>query len=314
MYDTYDNEEFQWRYYMLYRAGFFLSTFAASSFTPESLELPDKFRKLKEEYLEEYNQKLNEVKTQEDQMRAYLWIDKKFKALAKDVLEYFREHRDEYPIIDSFDSGAKGSPDDLRKLLIAVGLSINAKGEINDVIGRSHAEGLTPTQFFNYSSQAIVSQYKKSNETATPGYLIRQLNTVTSGIKLSNSQDCGTKRRLKFKIINKELLKALEGKMYSTTNSGGLKQIQGNETDLVGTVIYLRSPLYCEAEDGICVTCYNPKYVARMQLEPGAGIGILASTSQAGILTAMTLKSAHTGLSLDQEEVDLTEDIYNYSE
>ena len=312
MYKVFGDEDFQWRYQLLYKAGFFLSTYVADSFTPETLELPDQFKPKRQKIIQEYKEKINSARTEKQREEAIMWVDNAFKKLTKEVLEYFREHRDKYPIVDAIDSGSKGSPDDLRKLLVAIGLSINAKGEINDVIDRSGAEGLTPTQFFNYTSQAIVSQYKKSRDTAIPGYLIRQLNTIMAGVKLSKEIDCGTQRFLSIKILNKDMLVSMRGKLRKTTT--GLTPISPDDTDLIGQTIKIRSPLYCKAPDGICKTCYNPDFVDRMNLTANAGIGLLASTAQAGMLTNMTLKAAHTGLSLSKEEVDLTTDIFEFSE
>jgi len=308
MYQVFDDAEFQWRYQLLYEAGFFLSTFVANSFTPAALELPSEFRKKKMEIIKEYKKREEEAKNDNDREKNKMWVDKAFKKLTSEVLEYFRAHRDIYPIVDSFDSKAKGDENDLRKLLVAVGLSINAKGEINDVIVNSHSDSLTPTQFFNYTSQAIVSQYKKSSETAKPGYLIRQLNTIASGVKLSKLKDCGTSGRLRVKILNKDMLESMEGKLYE----GGV--ILASSTDLIGRTIKLRSALYCRAEDGICHACYNPDFIERMHLETNAGIGLLASTAQASLLTSMTLKASHTGVNLNKTEIDLTNDIFEFSE
>jgi len=310
MYLAFDDEEFQYRYYFIYRAGFFLSTFTSSSFTPAALDLPDKFKPQKNKIIKEYKQKLEEAKNENEKEKAIIWVDKAFQQLAKEVLTYFREQG--YPVSDFLDSGSKGDENDLRKLLVAIGLSINAKGEINDVIDHSGAEGLTPTQFFNYTSQAIVSQYKKSNETAKPGYLIRQLNTITADVVLSKDIDCKTTRFLTIKVLNKDMLFSLEGKMRKT--GSGLTSITKGDTDLIGQSIKIRSPLYCKSEDGICSTCYNPDFINRMNLHETSGIGLLASTSTAVLLTDMTLKAAHSGLSLNREAIDFTNDIFEFSE
>jgi len=308
LYKIFGDEEFQWRYMLIYRVGFFLSSFVAVSFTPEALTLPPQFKKQRSKIIDEYKKKRLDAKSEQDNEKAIMWVNDKFEKLTTEVLGYFRENREIYPVIDSLDSGAKGSEDDFRKLLVAIGLSINAKGEINDIVDRSGSEGLSPTQFFNYTSQAIVSQYKKSSETAAPGYLIRQLNTIMTGVKLSKIIDCKTKGRLNVLIMNKDMLKSMEGKVYD----GGI--IEHNDTDLIGKTIKIRSALYCKAQDGICHMCYNPGFIEKMNLTTNAGIGLLSSTAQAGLLTNMTLKAAHTGLSLDKSEVDLTNDIFEYSE
>ena len=308
MYPIYGSDEFQWRYMLVYRAGFFLSSLVSVSFTPEALTLPPQFVKKRSQIIKEYKQLRADANGQVEIDKAINWVDKSFNDLTQEVLAFFRENKEIYPIIDSLDSGAKGSPDDFRKLLIAIGLSINAKGEINDVVDRSGSEGLSPTQFFNYTSQAIVSQYKKSSETAIPGYLIRQLNSIMVGVKLSKTIDCQTKGRLNVQILNKDMLKSMEGKLYE----GGT--ISVSDTSLIGKRVKMRSPLYCKAEDGICHKCYNPEFIERMHLQANAGIGLLSSTAQAGLLTNMTLKAAHTGLSIDKVEVDLQKDIYDFSE
>ncbi len=310
MYEIFDNEEFQYRYYFIYRAGFFLSTYVAESFTPEALVLPEQFRATKAKIVKEYHERREEAKNQTEIDKSIIWVNKAFEDLTLEVLQYFRDH--DYPISKFLDSGSKGSPDDLRKMLVATGLSINAKGEINDVIERSGSEGLSPTQFFNYSSQAIVSQYQKSHETAKPGYLIRQLNTIAAGVVLSKETDCGTKRFLSIKILNQKMLDAFDGKLRKTGT--GLTTVSKKDKNLVGTTIKVRSPLYCEAEDGICVNCYNPAFVDRMHLKETSGIGLLASTAQAELLTNLTLKAAHTGLSLSKKPIDFTEDAFEFSE
>jgi len=151
LYELCDNEEFQWFYYLIYRAGFYISTKVSSSFTPESLSLPDKFRPHRQKIIEEYKQKLSEAKNDSEKEKVYIWVNAEFASLANEVLQYFRNNIDKYPVVELIDSGAKGSQSDLQRLLVAVGLSIDSKTEINDVIDKAHSDGLSQTQFFNFS-------------------------------------------------------------------------------------------------------------------------------------------------------------------
>ena len=57
MYNVFGDEEFQWRYMLLYKVGFFLSTYSANSFTPDSLELPDQFKPKRQKIIKEYQEK-----------------------------------------------------------------------------------------------------------------------------------------------------------------------------------------------------------------------------------------------------------------
>ena len=204
-------------------------------------------------------------------------------------------------------SKAKGNVSHIQSLLLSVGLSINSFGEINDVIGNSHAEGLTQTQFFNGSSQGIASLYAKSSETSKPGYLSRKASAISERIKLSSLKDCGADKYLNIKVSDSALLESLLGRYYK--GFGNVELQVSKTSDLVGKTIKLRSPLYCKAKDGICEKCYNPEYIQKMKLKPGANIGLLASTGMTNSIINLTLKASHVGLSLDQEELNFIDEV-----
>jgi hypothetical protein len=124
--------------------------------------------------------------------------------------------------------------------------------------------------------------------------------------------DCKSNQFFKIRILDKDMLEIMAGKMRKAGN--GLVEISEDDTGLIGKNVEIRSPLHCKAADGICATCYNPSFVERLNLTQNAGIGLLSSTSMATVLTNLTLKAAHSGLSLDRSEVDLTNDISIYSE
>jgi len=289
--------EFMWFYYLLMQAGFTLSSVNPSSFQPEALIIPDEFRKEKNEYIKIYN---DSKKTTEDALN----FQKNITKLAEKVKLYFDKNN--ISITDLMNSGAKGNISHIQSLLLGVGLSINSFGEVNDVIDNSHAEGLTQTQFFNGTSQAIQALYSKGVETSAPGFLGRKLSTIAERIKLSKSLDCKTTNYLKLKIQDSDILKSLEGRYYKT--SLGEKQITPSNKELIGKTIQLRSPLYCKSLDGICHRCYNPKYIKDAKLNSGANIGLIASTGLTGNLVNLTLKKSHVGVGLDKEEVNLIEE------
>jgi DNA-directed RNA polymerase subunit beta' len=299
MYDIFEDDVFIWKYQLIYEIGFFLSTLKPSSFSPESMILPEEFKKEKERIRLQYE---NSPKKEKDIIKANKELDN----LAEKVMEYFRKNN--ISVADLIDSGSKGSVDDIRKLLLGVGLSINAKGEINDVILKAHSEGLDKTQFFNYSSQGIVSLYSKSMNTAKPGYLIRQLYTIMETLNLSKLNDCGTKKYFEFKIPKgkdgKKILFNLKGRVLDTGDI-----IDHEDESYLGKKVKLRSPLYCQARDGICKTCYNPKAVEELKMVPGSKVGQMSVASLAESLVNLTLKASHVGLSLDTEEIDLTKDV-----
>lgn len=302
--NNYDGRAFMWYYYILYYIGFYFSTIKPSAFTPESLELPKEFETRKKQLINDLKTKaINEIKFQSE-------ITK----LSKDVVKYLQDKN--VPLMDFITSGAKGEIGNIQDILVGVGLSINSKGEIIDVIENSLSEGLTQTQFFNNSSQAIQTLYAKSSETAKPGYLGRKLETLTEGVKLSQLKDCNSKEYLEIEIKSQDILDALENRNYinssSSLNSNGLKKVDSSDKTLIGKKIKLRSPLFCKAADGICATCYDEVFIKDMELHPGSNIGLIASTGLIGDLVNLTLKGSHIGISLNQEEINFMDDLEEY--
>jgi len=305
MYQLFPDDEFLWRYQLVYEAGFFLSTLVPSSFSPKALTLPDQFKKKREAIIVKFKvqEKLNRDK-------AIIQANKDLNNLTEEVAQYFRDN--DIKVIDLIDSGSKGGIDDIRKLLIATGLSINSQGVINDIILNSHTDGLEQTQFFNYSSQGIVSLYAKSTETAIPGYLIRKLYTMMEPVNLSSNPDCGTTKYFHFAVQTEDMAKRLVGRIFKDGSS--FTQIMPEDyQDYVGKTLLLRSPLECKAKDGICKTCFNPRYIEEMEVKPKDKLGLKCVGSIAGTLTDLTLKASHTGLSLNRAEVDIRKDISRYT-
>jgi len=304
MWEKFPDREFIYRYWVLMQAGFFLSTFKPSGFSPESLKLPEIYIKKKQKILQEYQEKL---KT-DGKEKAIAWVDEEFNKLADEVIAYWDKNG--VNVSDIVYSKARGSANDIRKMLVAVGLSINTNGEINDVIMNSQIDGLTQTQFFNYSSQAIAALYAKSSETAVPGYLSRKLSTIAEPVILSSMHDCGSKKYLEVEILNDEILEALDGRVMDNG-----KTIKSTDEKLIGKRVKIRSSLHCKAKDGICATCYNPSFIKKLGLKPKARIGLMATTSIGNdALVNLTLKKSHVGLSLNLEKVDLNKDIFTYAE
>jgi len=292
------DDEFMWFYYLLMQAGFTLSSIIPSSFQPEALTLP-------KEFIQEKNDLVKLYKNSEGSSDDALKFQKGITKIAEKVKKYFEDNN--IHVVDLMNSGAKGNVSHIQSLLLSVGLSINSFGEINDVIDNSHVEGMSQTQFFNGSSQAIQALYAKSSETAKPGYLGRKLSTVAERIKLSKMDDCKTRRYLELKIRDSKMLESLNGRYYKSKL--GIELQLTLNSDVIGDTIQLRSPLYCKAKDGICKRCYNPLFIQKLKLTSGDNIGLIASTGLTGSLVNLTLKKSHVGVSLDKEEIDFREEI-----
>jgi hypothetical protein len=124
---------------------------------------------------------------------------------------------------------------------------------------------------------------------------VRQLDELLAGVKISQKEDCGTKNYFEIKVINSDHAKTFVDRY----NSNGTLITTAPK---VGSVIKIRSPFYCIAQDGICNKCLGESF-KKMGLKPGDSL-IIASTSIAGPLTDLALKKSHTGTSINQEHVD----------
>mgnify|MGYP000706852415 FL=1 len=59
--------------------------------------------------------------------------------------------------------------------------------------------------------------------------------------------------------------------------------------------VQIRSPLTCEADDGICATCYGRGLARGTPVNPGEAVGIIAAKSIGGPGTQRTMKTFHMG-------------------
>ncbi len=300
-----DDVDFMWYYWLLMNAGFQLSSQYPSSLDNSAFSIPKEFRDKRDKIVLDYNNdKLNLVQ-----------LDNAFTELTKEIIQDFKKRG--ITVSDIIDSGAAGTVDSIRQMVVGLGITINTKKEVTDVIGNSLSEGQTQTQYFNQASHAIQALYSKSADTAIPGFAGRKLSTIMEHIKLSATKDCGSTNGLTIKIKNKDWHWAVIGKFMfvdkSLINRTGIKEITSTD-NIVGKSIKLRSPLYCKAKDGICETCLNKQWVENLHLGAGANIGLLSSTGITGALTSLTLKKSHTGILLDKKQINLLneiEDIYD---
>ena len=61
------------------------------------------------------------------------------------------------------------------------------------------------------------------------------------------------------------------------------------------STVQIRSPLTCEAEDGICATCYGRDLARGTPVNPGEAVGIIAAQSIGEPGTQLTMRTFHIG-------------------
>lgn len=293
-----DNDsEFSWFIWLLMNAGFLLSTILPISIDEDSLTIPEEIKAKRKLIIQKYKESNDK----------YQYM-KEIQELAKEALEYFTKN--ENAIGDFVTSKANGTLDHIQELLIGIGFAINSKGEIIDTITNCLVEGVDQTDYFSNSSQGIQALFAKSSETSKPGYLGKKLSNICERIKLGE-MDCGTKNRLLINTTNLEFLSSFVGMNYSNTKSGDTKEFLDEDVAKnKGKDIFFRASPFCKSKNQtICFKCYSASYIRNYKLRPGANIGLYASTGMTGSLVNLTLKKSHTGVSLNQQEVNLIKDL-----
>ena len=126
--------------------------------------------------------------------------------------------------------------------------------------------------------------------------------------------DCGTKSSIKCEaaVSDGEVVASLserilgrvaaEDIIHPSDNSVVCKMgtmIDERVADLIEkadiAAVQMRSPLTCEAEDGICATCYGRDLARGTPVNPGEAVGIIAAQSIGEPGTQLTMRTFHIG-------------------
>ena len=97
--------------------------------------------------------------------------------------------------------------------------------------------------------------------------------------------------------------------VYDVAIVCGEKANRGEDLNIVNTIIYLRSPLYCKDKNGICKVCYG-KLQDRLQSRQ---IGVIAGTviNSAGV-EGYAMKARHQSIQVQFKDTDFTKDIITF--
>jgi len=287
IYEKNDGVKAAWIMWLIQYTGFQIGTKYPQSYSPDNFKIPS-------DILKERNKLVSELDSGKIDQATF---ETKTKQLAEVLIK--RMEKGGQTLADLMKSGsAKNDVSNIQRMLLSRGLSLNSKGEVNATVTTPLSRGASPKDYFNGSSEALVSQYKKSIETAAPGYLIRQMIDLLSGVRVSEIDNCGTKEVLTIKIKNKSMAESFKNRY----------DIKGNIINpKVGQTIKVRSPLYCKAKDGICMKCLG-KDIEKLGVKKGDPL-LVATTSWADAATGSALKAAHTGLSLNAKKVNFIEEL-----
>ena len=232
--------------------------------------------------------------------------------LKKDIIKNFRESNLINPLYIMILSGARGNISQVKQLVGMRGLMSDSKGQIiNLPIKNNFKEGLNLTEYFISCYGARKGLVDTALKTANSGYLTRRLIYVAQD-QIIKKPDCKTLYKqaiLNLKSNKKEYKRNKEnliGRIVAINiHEGNTKKIlisAGQEIChyninkvLRVKKIYIRSPLTCQLNTGICQLCYGWNLGNGRLVELGETVGIIAAQSIGEPGTQLTMRTFHTG-------------------
>ena len=212
------------------------------------------------------------------------------------------------------DSGARGSPTQIRQLAGMRGLMTKPDGRVIETpIIANFREGLAVNEYFTSTHGARKGLADTALKTANSGYLTRRLVDVTQDLVVTEL-DCGTSEGLVMAALIEggdvvEALKArVLGRVVAETvmDAAGEKELIPAGTMLDETwvdrletlgvdEIKVRSPITCETHHGVCAECYGRDLARGHKVNVGEAVGVIAAQSIGEPGTQLTMRTFHIG-------------------
>ncbi len=210
------------------------------------------------------------------------------------------------------DSGARGSPAQIRQLAGMRGLMTRPDGTIIvNAITANFREGLNVNEYFISTHGARKGLADTALKTASSGYLTRRLVDVAQDVVITE-HDCGTDEGLMVSAIIEggDVVEPLRDRVLGRVvavdvPAGGQMALQaGDMLDESGVErldefgideIKVRSAITCGTRFGICSTCYGRDLARGHLINVGEAVGVIAAQSIGEPGTQLTMRTFHIG-------------------
>jgi DNA-directed RNA polymerase subunit beta' len=212
------------------------------------------------------------------------------------------------------DSGARGSPAQIRQLAGMRGLMARPDGSIIETpITANFREGLTVMQYFISTHGARKGLADTALKTANSGYLTRRLVDVSQDVVVTEV-DCGTTEGLLMApvIEGGDIISSLGDRILGRVIAKDVNKPGSEEIAVpAGTMIdeqwvlrvealsidevIVRSPITCEVRHGICSACYGRDLARGHRVNQGEAVGVIAAQSIGEPGTQLTMRTFHIG-------------------
>jgi len=231
------------------------------------------------------------------------------------------------PVFMMFDSGSRGSRDQIRQLAGMRGLMAKPQKKLTGGIGEiiespiksNFREGLSVLEYFISTHGARKGLADTALKTADAGYLTRRLVDVAQDVTVTE-EDCGTILGLEMSALKEgeDIIEPLRERLVGNValeevtdpheldehgqpkvlvEAGRLIDEETSQAieDAGIETVKIRSVLTCEARRGICRMCYGRNLATMDMVDLGEAVGILAAQSIGEPGTQLTLRTFHIG-------------------
>ena len=213
------------------------------------------------------------------------------------------------------DSGARGSPAQIRQLAGMRGLMAKPDGSIIETpITANFREGLNVLQYFISTHGARKGLADTALKTANSGYLTRRLVDVAQDLVVTE-EDCGTSYgllmapvidggdiieslgdRVLGRLVVKDVIRPGTEDEIAITAGTMLDELWIKRLEEMGIdEIEVRSPITCETRHGICSACYGRDLARGHRINMGEAVGVVAAQSIGEPGTQLTMRTFHIG-------------------
>lgn len=210
--------------------------------------------------------------------------------LTKDSLEAGVKNKNHLAIMAI--SGAKGSSKQFTDITTGpIQVSDYKNRPVHVVLDKGYASGITPAQYFASSYGTRRGMISVKLMVPLAGYMSKMLGWTMGG-EVVTEKDCGTINGVPQQAEDKwnlgKFLAKDEGKYKA-----GTEITSDIVEDLKGKRIIVRSPMTCQAEQGVCSKCLGKSEVGMAPI--GYNAGLNASSAMAEPAQQGMLSEKHTG-------------------
>src|SRR5689334_4557860 len=248
--------------------------------------------------------------------------------IADEMVKSMRESKRGFnPVFMMFDSGSRGSRDQIRQLAGMRGLMAKPQKKLTGGIGEiiespiksNFREGLSPLEYFTSTHGARKGLADTALKTADAGYLTRRLVDVAQDVTITED-DCGTIQGLDISALKEgeDIIEPLAERIVGNVaaeqiedpherDEAGRQRVLAEAGDLIDEetardieesgieTVRIRSVLTCEAKRGLCRMCYGRNLATMEMVDLGEAVGIIAAQSIGEPGTQLTLRTFHIG-------------------